>query len=397
MDYRTFQAPTMSAALAEVKQELGPGAVILQTRSFTKNRWLGLKRQEIFEITAGRDARGSSRPQRQYVARPAPMPIKPISDPRRQLLESPAVQNAAITGIFQEVTGLKTVVQDLVLQVTRSSAPQIPEEFYSFYAQLIENQVAQELATEMIKTIQRQIRPEHARQPDFVRSKLADQIQKLLPPAGPIVRSKASGPHVVALIGPTGVGKTTTLAKLAANLKLREKRRIGLVTLDTYRIAAIDQLKKYADILGSPLSVVSSGDELSAAVRSMRDCEYILIDTAGRSPNDALKLSELKGLLAAAVPDEVHLVLSSTSSQTCVELAIARFGEVRVDKIIFTKLDEAAHIGVVLNVVHKVNKSLSYVTTGQNVPDDIEVGQPRRLAELILSAPGRQLIMEKPQ
>src|ERR1700684_3315667 len=127
MDYRTFQAPTMSAALAEVKQELGPGAVILQTRSFTKNRWLGLKRQEIFEITAGRDARGSSRAQRQYVARPAPMPVKPISDPRRQLLESPAVQNAAITGIFQEVTGLKTVVQDLVLQVTRSAAPQIPE------------------------------------------------------------------------------------------------------------------------------------------------------------------------------------------------------------------------------------------------------------------------------
>jgi flagellar biosynthesis protein FlhF len=397
MDYRTFQAPTMSAALAVVKQELGPTAVILQTRSFTKNRWLGLRRQEVFEITAGRDARGANRSPRQFVARPAPMPVKSLPDPKRQLLESPAGQNAAIAGIFQEVSGLKTVVQDLVTKVTHSSCPQIPEELFSYYSQLIENQVAQELATGMIKTLQRQIRPEHIRQGDFVRSKLAEQIEKLLPAAGPIVRGKTSGPHVVALIGPTGVGKTTTLAKLAANLKLREKRRIGLITLDTYRIAAIDQLKKYADILGSPLAVVSSGEELSAAIRSMRDCEFILIDTAGRSPNDALKLSELKGLLAAANPDEVHLVLSSTSSQKCVELAIARFGEVRVDKIIFTKLDEAAHIGVVLNVVHKVNKSLSYVTTGQNVPDDIEVGQPRRLAELILSASGRQLIMEKPQ
>jgi flagellar biosynthesis protein FlhF len=396
MDFRTFQAPTMSAALAVVKQELGPGAVILQTRSFKKNRWLGLRRQEVFEITAGRDARGGIRSPRQFVARPAPMPVKSLPDSKRQLLDSPAGQNAAIAGIFQEVSGLKTVVQDLVTKVTHSSCPQIPEELFSYYSQLIENQVAQELATGMIKTLQRQIRPEHIRQGDFVRSKLAEQIEKLLPAAGPIVRSKTSGPHVVALIGPTGVGKTTTLAKLAANLKLREKRRIGLITLDTYRIAAIDQLRKYADILGSPLSVVSSGEELSAAVRSMRDCEFILIDTAGRSPNDALKLSELKGLLAAAGPDEVHLVLSSTSSQTCVELAIARFGEVRVDKIIFTKLDEAAHIGVVLNVVHKVNKSLSYVTTGQNVPDDIEVGQPRRLAELILSTPGRQLIMEKP-
>jgi len=387
----------MSAALAVVKQELGPSAVILQTRSFTKNRWLGLRRQEVFEITAGRDARGNNRPQRQLIARPATMPVKPPTDPRRQLLESPAVQNAAIAGIFQEVTGLKTVVQELVVHVNRNTCPHIPDDLYSFYSQLIENQVAQELASDMIKTLQRQIRPEHARQGDFVRSKLAEQIEKLLPAAGPIVRIKTSGPHVVALIGPTGVGKTTTLAKLAANLKLREKRRIGLITLDTYRIAAIDQLKKYADILGSPLRVVSSGEELSAAVRSMQDCEFILIDTAGRSPNDALKLSELNGLLAAAGPDEVHLVLSSTSSQKCVELAIARFGEVRVDKIIFTKLDEAAHIGVVLNVVHKVNKSLSYVTTGQNVPDDIEVGQPRRLAELILSPPGRQLIMERPQ
>jgi flagellar biosynthesis protein FlhF len=397
MDYRTFQAPTMSAALAVVKQELGPTAVILQTRSFTKNRWLGLRRQEVFEITAGRDARGSNRSPRQFAPRPAPIAVKSLPDPKRQLLDSPAGQNAAIAGIFQEVSGLKTVVQELVTKVTHSSCPQIPEELFSYYSQLIENQVAQELATGMIKTLQRQIRPEHIRQADFVRSKLAEQIEKLLPAAGPIVRSKTSGPHVVALIGPTGVGKTTTLAKLAANLKLREKRCIGLITLDTYRIAAIDQLKKYADILGSPLSVVSSGEELSTAVRSMRDCEFILIDTAGRSPNDALKLSELKGLLAAAAPDEVHLVLSSTSSQKCVELAIARFGEVRVDKIIFTKLDEAAHIGVVLNVVHKVNKSLSYVTTGQNVPDDIEVGQPRRLAELILSTPGRQLIMEKPQ
>jgi flagellar biosynthesis protein FlhF len=214
-------------------------------------------------------------------------------------------------------------------------------------------------------------------------------LEKYMPVAGPITRTKAHGPHVVALIGPTGVGKTTTIAKLAANLKLREKRKVGLITIDTYRIAAIDQLRKYADIIGSPLKVVGSPDDLREAIISMsQDCEFILIDTAGRSPNDTLKLNELKTFLAVASPDEVHLVLSTTSSQACVELAIERFSDVRADKIIFTKLDEAAHVGVMLNVVRKVNKSLSYVTTGQDVPDDIEVGKGRRLAQLILGNNG---------
>jgi len=109
-----------------------------------------------------------------------------------------------------------------------------------------------------------------------------------------------------------------------------------------------------------------------------------LIDTAGRSPNDTLKLSELKTFLVAAQVDETHLVLSSTSSQSCVELAVERFGEVKFEKIIFTKLDEAAQVGVILNVVRNLNKSISYITTGQDVPDDIEVGRGRRLAQLIL-------------
>jgi len=182
------------------------------------------------------------------------------------------------------------------------------------------------------------------------------------------------------------VGKTTTIAKLAANLKLREKRRVGLITIDTYRIAAIDQLKKYADIIGSPLRVVNTPEDLRQAVATLQDYEYILIDTAGRSPNDTLKINELRAFLNAANPDEVHLVLSSTASQPCVELAVSRFGDVGVDKIIFTKLDEAAHVGVVLNVVRKLNKGLSYVTTGQDVPDDIEVGRGRRLAQLILGS-----------
>src|SRR5665213_879938 len=170
-----------------------------------------------------------------------------------------------------------------------------------------------------------QMRPEHLSQPQYVADRLAEQLEKLLPTAGPIVRTRTNGPHVVALIGPTGVGKTTTLAKLAANLKLREKHRVGLITLDTYRIAAVDQLKRYADIIGAPLRVVNGTDDLREAITAMSDCDFLLIDTAGRSPNDTLKLNELKSLLAAAEPDEVHLVLSTTASPECLQLAINRF------------------------------------------------------------------------
>jgi flagellar biosynthesis protein FlhF len=409
MNLQTFKAATMAEALTQVKSNMGADAVILHTRTFYTRHWLGLRRREMVEITAGK---GLNVGRRRFIAEPASSAqptrvagaglasyrsgpgadraLAPAGGKRsavdggRAVMETAGATSAAMLSISKEVGDLKTLVKDLVASNRQSAAPQVPEELVDYYVQLISNQVANELAADIVKTLQKQVRPEHFAQPKFMQEKLAEQLEKLIPTAGPIVRTKTVGPHVVALIGPTGVGKTTTLAKLAANLKLREKHRVGLITLDTFRIAAVDQLKRYADIIGSPLRVANSGEELREAVRSMSDCDFLLIDTAGRSPNDAMKLNELRGLLSAAEPDEVHLVLSSTASEDAIDLAVARFSEVRVDKIIFTKLDEAAHVGVVLNVVRKVNKSLSYITTGQDVPDDIEVGRGRRLAQLIL-------------
>jgi flagellar biosynthesis protein FlhF len=409
MNLQTFKAATMAEALSQVKATIGPDALILHTRTYQQRYWLGLRRKEIVEITAGKGSNlrpRQPRPQQQPQPQIQPKPV--VSTPRlpqpqtgnwelgtgnspspvsrsKELLETPAANSAAILGLSQEMASLKTMVKELVSQTRAQSAPQVPEELFEYYMHLIESQVAEELAEDIIKTIQRQVRPEYLSRQDFVREKLAEQLERLLPSAGPIQKTKTTGPQVVALIGPTGVGKTTTIAKLAATLKINQRQRVGLITIDTYRIAAIDQLKKYADILDAPLKVVGSTDDMRAAIASMQDCDYILIDTAGRSPKDTLKLNELKTFLAAANPDEVHLVLSTTASQACVELAVERFSNVRVDKIIFTKLDEAASVGVVLNVVKKVNKSLSYITTGQDVPNDIEVGRGRRLAQLILN------------
>jgi flagellar biosynthesis protein FlhF len=399
----------MAECLAEVKRVMGPDAVILHTRTLTIKRLLGLKRREIVEITAGRGLNGGPRGKRPQVMRggasqnggyggdngggTATMVAPPrqggsvnvsVRDP---MLPPPANHDsAAMSDLMDQMKNLRDMVKDMQQRDRLKDAPDVPAELYDEYELLISNQVDRELSEEIIRTIHRTLRPDHLQQKQFVREKIAEQLERHLPTAGPIQRIKTTGAHVVALIGPTGVGKTTTIAKLAAKLKLDEKRKVGLITMDTYRIAAIDQLKKYADIIKTPLKVVGSPEDLRDAVAAMADCDFVLIDTAGRSPKDTLKLNELKTFLDAARPEEVHLVLSSTLSPQCAQLAIDRFGDVRIDKLIFTKLDEAPSIGTLIGVIQTVKKPLSYVTTGQDVPADIEVARGKRVAQLILGS-----------
>jgi flagellar biosynthesis protein FlhF len=393
----------MAEALAQVKSAMGHEAVILHTRTYQRSMWLGLRRREIVEITAGHGLNMLT-PQRRPAARGAAIPSRSPIEPKaarpahqppptpvgyagaKHLLDTPAANRAIMFDLSQQMQCIQTMVKDLTCQVRHQSKPQVPEEMFEHFMTLTGNRVCEDLALEIVTAVQKQLRPDHLKQADFVKDRLAEHIEKLIPTAGPIKKTKTAAPHVVALIGPTGVGKTTTIAKLAANLQLKEKRRVGLITIDTYRIAAIDQLKKYADIIRANLRVVGSPDDLRNAVASMNDCDYVLIDTAGRSPNDAMKLSELRNFLSSAQPDEVHLVLSMTCSQEAVELAIDRFNNVRADRMIFTKLDEAPHVGMMLNIVRKVNKPVSYLTTGQDVPEDIEDGRGKRLAQLILGS-----------
>ena len=207
----------------------------------------------------------------------------------------------------------------------------------------------------------------------------------MLPVAGPIHLTRRAGPTVIALVGPTGVGKTTTVAKLAANFSLREGRKVGLITIDTHRIAAVDQLQTYAQIIDVPLEVVTAPAQLRTAIDAMRDREVILLDTAGRSQNDRTKLNELKRFHDEARPHEVHLVLSGTCSRGALSETVNRFGAVGIDRVIFTKLDETVGFGAILSCLHQAKARLSYLTAGQDVPDDIEVGHGRRVAELIVS------------
>src|SRR5256885_1984087 len=185
-------------------------------------------------------------------------------------------------------------------------------------------------------------------------------------PAAPGLR------RVVALVGPTGVGKTTTVAKLAANFKLVHGLRPGLVTVDTYRIAAVEQLRTYAEIIDLPLAVANAPSEMKPALDELGDVDLVLIDTAGRSPRDEVKIRELADFLAEARPDEVHLVLSAVAGERSLRSAVERFSVVRADRLILTKLDEADGLGGVLAVLGHADRPVSYLTTGQAVPDDIE-------------------------
>ena len=193
----------------------------------------------------------------------------------------------------------------------------------------------------------------------------------------------------MALVGPTGVGKTTTVAKLAANFKLNQGLRAGLVTVDTYRIAAVEQLRTYAEIIDLPLAVANTPGEMRRAIDQLGDVDLVLIDTAGRSPRDEVKIRELADFLHAAQPDEIHLVLSAVAGERSLRSAVERFAVARADRLILTKLDEADALGVILGVLGQANRPVSYITTGQGVPDDIEPAERGRLARLIL---GHELI-----
>jgi flagellar biosynthesis protein FlhF len=191
------------------------------------------------------------------------------------------------------------------------------------------------------------------------------------------------GAKVVALIGPTGVGKTTTIAKLAADFALVKHKKVKVITIDTYRIAAVEQLRTFMDIIDIPLNVVTSPDEMRGAVRCRERYDLILIDTAGRSQRNKMQIAELASFIEAASPDQVHLVLSATTGYRNAAEIIEKFGSIPVHKYLITKLDEAASFGTLLNVAALCGKPLSYVTNGQTVPDDIQEAGPAIISELV--------------
>jgi flagellar biosynthesis protein FlhF len=397
MDVRTYRAATMQEALALVRQELGPDAAVLHTREIERRRLFGLlggDRQ--IEVTA---SAGVNVPSRLRPADPPPAlmddyasyrPARPAPCTPHPLPE----RNPLANEMQGQLTELQAMVRQLCRQSDRGPQRDLPETLFRLFTDLIEADLNEDLARELVEQVRAEAVGPELNDPVLAKAHVGRILENEISVTGPLAVSRGTR-RLVALVGPTGVGKTTTIAKLAAHYRLKENRRVGLITVDTYRIAAVEQLRTYADIIDLPMQVVSSPREMREAVRRMAHLELVLVDTAGRSPKDDVKIRELRAFLTEAAADEVHLVLSSVANLRTLQQTAERFLSVGSNALILTKLDEATGLGNVLPLLRACKLPLSYLTNGQNVPDDIEVADPRRMARQILALESSDHFLEE--
>ena len=403
MRIKRYEAPTIQEALMKVKKDLGPEAVILYTKTFRKGGVLGLFGRPMAEITAGVDLNLlDDVAKRKAAPATAPTMAAPSEKPETVVLKSsatavlpppsPASQGsldparAKVKALQRELNEMKTSSLATVLRDLSPAADNsvlLSEGFSKVKKKMAKQEVEDFLVQRIIKgMIEEKIDPEQKEEVFRWLQRFVAQAVKIAPPS-----AAANYQKVVAFVGPTGVGKTTTLAKLAARYSLMERRKVALVTADTYRIAATEQLKTYGRIMGIPVEVADSAEDIPGILAKYKSMDLVLVDTAGRSPSNEEQLNELKVFVAKSQPDEIHLVLSATTKYHDMIRIIERFGSaVPLNRMIFTKLDETRFYGAFLNLMNNFQIPLSFYATGQNVPDDLEVPEAQSLSERIARA-----------
>ncbi|WP_206922413.1 flagellar biosynthesis protein FlhF [Alicyclobacillus suci] len=403
MIVRRYIVRDMPEAVMSIRKDLGKDAVILSTKKVRVKKWLGLRWQKRLEVTA---AVGGDIPLHHDVVRNGvKAPAAPVREETREtppvtrpeatdVLDEPSF-GAALAGAFgayqataaamqpaQQDGGVKApqqvpVVEDVLrelaslkamlqTQVGSRDSASVASECEGFLrAQGVGEDVARQWAQRAT-----------ANDPDVpmpialsrVQQVILDELGDL---AIPMPISQES--RVVAFVGPTGVGKTTSIAKIAALYVLAGKRRVGLLTTDTFRIAAVEQLKTYADILGVPMLVVDDAQELPLRLAELSGCDLILVDTAGRNFRKPETVANTQSLLGSLAPDETILVASLTAKPDDLDALVTACNPFGIDKFLFTKLDETSTVGSIPALLAKYQRPLSYVTVGQNVPDDIDI------------------------
>ncbi|WP_353095291.1 flagellar biosynthesis protein FlhF [Tissierella praeacuta] len=355
MKIKKYIGQTAHEAMLKLKMELGSDAIVLNTKSIRHKGLFGYFKKPLVEITAAFEDKDLLDKN----------PIKPYEN--------------KLNEINQELVELKELMMSF--PVNRTEEQIFSPILKRFYSILISNGINSEVAIDLLRKIENQINID-GKDYDTIKNIIKYSLAEGLGSPEPIGLS--SGQKIVFFVGPTGVGKTTTLAKIAANFILKDKYDVGLITSDTYRVAAVEQLKIYSDILQLPLEIAYNGSEMIKAINKFNEKDIILVDTAGRNHNDLSQLEELKEILNTAKSKEVFLLINGTVDYKALKSLVDKYSFLEDYRLIVTKIDEADTYGNILNIRYVTNKQLSYFTTGQNVPDDIEVVNVESIAEKLV-------------
>jgi flagellar biosynthesis protein FlhF len=435
MQIKRYRGADMQEALHKVKQDLGTDAIILSTRHVRGGRGsFGLFGKPMLEVTAARDSDLSAEDAADLVAsnpgvfgklgrlkRPAAASgpagsaddqvvrqlmakhrietqglLAPLQDDIHELKDilrsvsergrSQVREDASFSQIRAEMAEMRQMLHLLSAQSAGLRDANFPENLVVLYQQLLFNGMEEKFARRLIEECTRTIPPKDLEDFAYVKIFLARMLMKIVRVTGGI-QTDPGRQKVVALVGPTGVGKTTTVAKLASEQLLKHHRQVALVTVDTFRIAAVEQLKVYAKIMGVPIAVVSDKTELQHALQNFSSKDIVFVDTGGRSQRDELQMTELYSLFGNGSDSsiEVCLTLGATTKDADLTEITRRFGEIPLKSVIFTKLDESTQYGSIFNHSIRFKLPVAYLTTGQKVPEDVEVSTKERLVDLLLN------------
>ena len=355
MKVKKYIGSTAHEAMTNMKKELGPEAIILNTRTVKDRGFKGLFKKPMVEITAA------------------------FED--KDILMVRAPKDYKYEKINYELKTLKTMMEEISANVVEKNLKFSPE-LEEYRIKLVENGVEYSIATSILRNLSEQINftnKDDESIKNIVKYTLMEYIGEVHP-----LSIENNCQKLIFFFGPTGVGKTTTLAKIAAQLVMGKKYDIGLITSDTYRIAAVEQLRTYSDILQLPLEVVYNQEDMYKTLVTYKEKDIIFVDTAGRSHKEVDKEDEIYNIINSIKNKEAYLVLSGATNYKTLKSIIDHYSFIEDYKIIFTKLDETEGFGNILNVKFITKNPVSYITTGQNVPDDIEVLDKDKVASRLI-------------
>lgn len=399
MIIKKFQAKTEEEATAMAQKELGANVVIMSVKKVKKKGLFKVFKPNLVEVTAALE---------EEVQKPQPKPQEgtPIlSEPvsviaHKDIIQEESKEETAIDAVIEEkLNSLQNLLEEKLKpeEERQKESTAVEEEKQSesvifmklLYNTMMENEVDEQYANMVLDEMEK-VNKENM-PIDYI---LAHIYQKLILKFGqPVGITPASkGPKVIFFIGPTGVGKTTTIAKIASKFSVDEKKKVALLTADTYRIAAAEQLRTYANILEVPFRVIYTVEEIKQAIIDFKDYDYIMVDTAGHSHHNEAQTENMKQLLHSvdeAIEREVFLVVSATTKYRDLLSITDTYAEMTEYKLIFTKIDETTTLGNLLNLKLYTGAPLSYITCGQNVPDDIESFNPQSTVKQLLGGKNR--------